>query len=118
MMNLICGLILMLGLTGCTTKVTVAEPTIEPVVEPTAEVITYQAPPEPVVEVIPIAPSSFHVWCEGYWRWTGARYVWSRGYWDHRPGYRYHRGGWSHVSGRWHYRPGSWHSHRSTRWHR
>lgn len=101
MMNFLCGLMLVLGLTGCAGEVTVAAPA-------TAEVVSYQAPPEPVVEVIPVAPTPRHVWCEGYWHWTGARYTWTRGYWDHRPGYRYYRGGWTHRSGRYYYRPGHW----------
>lgn len=123
MKKFLCGMFLALGLTGlvgCTGEVAVAAPeaTVEAVPAVSSEVVTYsyETPPAPVVEVIPVAPSPRHVWCEGHWYWTGARYTWVRGYWDYRPGYRYYRGGWARVDGRWHYRPAYW--GRSGHWRR
>lgn len=37
------------------------------------------APPAPIVEVVPVAPSPRHVWVGGYHRWDGRAYVWVPG---------------------------------------
>jgi YXWGXW repeat-containing protein len=38
------------------------------------------APPAPIVEVVPVAPSPRHVWIAGYHRWDGRAYVWVPGH--------------------------------------
>ncbi len=42
------------------------------------------APPAPLVEVIPAAPSPRHVWAQGHWEWSPrqGRHVWARGYYQ------------------------------------
>lgn len=47
----------------------------------------YGYPPPPRVEYRAVAPSPYHVWIDGEWFWTGARYDWHPGRWAH-PGYR------------------------------
>lgn len=68
------------------------------------------APPAPVVEVIPAAPSPRHVWVPGYHRWNRGRHVWVPGvYVVPRPGYRRwepHR--WEQRGGEYHFVPGGW----------
>lgn len=68
-----------------------------------AQVVVRVAPPAPIVEVRPVAPSPRHVWIGGYHRWDGHRYVWVGGRWALPP----RRGGvW--VPGRWAPRPGGY----------
>lgn len=58
------------------------------------------APPVPIIETRPPAPSHGHVWISGYHTWNGSVYVWTPGRWDLPPR--------SHA--RW--VPGRWHRHR------
>lgn len=67
-------------------------------------------PPPLVVETRPPAPSTRHVWVEGYHRWDGHAYVWTPGTWRRAPrahaawapGHWVHGGrGWYWVGGRW-----------------
>ena len=44
-----------------------------------------QGPPEPIVEIIPAAPSPSHVWVSGYYGYRGNRYVWSPGFYSVPP---------------------------------
>lgn len=68
------------------------------------------APPAPIVEVRPTAPSPRHVWVEGYHRWDGRAYVWTPGAWQIHPRgravwvpghYAQHRRGYYWVPGHW-----------------
>jgi hypothetical protein len=68
-----------------------------------AQVVVRVAPPPPVVEARPIAPSPRHVWIEGYHRWDGHRYVWVGGRWVIPP-----RRGVVWVPGHWDRRPGGY----------
>ncbi|MDX2018768.1 MAG: YXWGXW repeat-containing protein [Deltaproteobacteria bacterium] len=43
------------------------------------------APPAPVVERRPEAPSPRHIWVPGYWAWTNDRHVWVSGMWSMPP---------------------------------
>ncbi len=36
-------------------------------------------PPPAIVETVPVAPSTRHVWIAGYHRWDGRAYVWVPG---------------------------------------
>ena len=48
------------------------------------------APPEPIVEPVPVAPYRGAVWTPGYHRWQRGRYVWVGGHYVRaRPGFRY-----------------------------
>jgi WXXGXW repeat (2 copies) len=51
------------------------------------------APPVPLDEVVPVAPSPMYVWAPGYWSWDGATWLWVYGSW--RPHY-YYNYGWRH----------------------
>ena len=50
-----------------------------------AEVVVKIAPPAPIVEQRPVAPSHDHVWIAGYHRWDGNAYVWTPGRWEVPP---------------------------------
>jgi hypothetical protein len=50
-----------------------------------AEVVVKVAPPAPIVETRPVAPSHDHVWIAGYHRWDGNAYVWTPGRWEVPP---------------------------------
>src|SRR5678815_5657265 len=67
---------------GCYTK-----RTYSPVVAtaPTGTVIVTEAPPAPRQEVIGVAPSTSHVWVQGYWSYRNGRYVWMPGHYELRP---------------------------------
>lgn len=70
-----------------------------------------QIDPPPVrVEVRGVAPSPRHVWCDGYWRWSGHEHVWVAGSWQLPPRHRAHwvGGRWRHVRGGWYWVPGHW----------
>ena len=76
---------------------------------PGAQVIV-QAPPQPVIEELPAMPYAGAVWAEGYWHWSGSRYLWVSGRWLRPPrlglvwytgGYVRWRGGYVWVAGRW-----------------
>jgi hypothetical protein len=44
-----------------------------------------QAPPPPLVEVQPPAPSSASVWIDGYWNWDNRQYKWQAGRYSRPP---------------------------------
>jgi hypothetical protein len=88
-----------------------AAPTVvyeAPPVQPVEENVVV-APPPPIVEVRPAAPSPQHVWINGYWHWNGSRHVWVGGRWSApRAGMRWEPDHWVHdgriykrVPGRW-----------------
>jgi hypothetical protein len=69
------------------------------------------APPAPMVEVVPAAPSPRHIWVPGYHRWAGGRHVWVPGTYmlPPRPYYTHwepHR--WEFRGGYYHFRAGYW----------
>jgi hypothetical protein len=49
-----------------------------------SEVVADQAPPDPIVEVVPASPGVDFIWIPGVWIWQG-RWVWTRGHWDRPP---------------------------------
>jgi len=51
----------------------------------TRTTVVTEAPPTPRVEVEGPAPSTAHVWIQGYWTYIDNRWVWSPGHWDLRP---------------------------------
>jgi hypothetical protein len=66
-------------------------------------------PPEPIYETVPAAPAYGYVWIDGYWNWSGARWVWWRGHWEEpRAGYVYVQPYYSYQSGRRVYVPAHW----------
>lgn len=77
---------------------------------PTPAAGVEQAPPAPVVEVIPTAPSVEYVWAPGYWAWNG-RWVWTGGRWvlPPRRGAIWIPGHWERRRwGRHYWVPGHW----------
>jgi hypothetical protein len=72
-------------------------------------VVVQAAPPEPVVEVVPVSPGVGFVWTPGHWWWNG-RWVWAPGVWVRPP--RAHavwvRGHWAHEAHGWRWHEGRW----------
>jgi hypothetical protein len=70
------------------------------------------APPAPIVETIPVAPSPRHVWTQGHWQWSPAqgRHIWAPGYYQlpARPGQIWVHARWVNQGGEWVYAPGHW----------
>jgi len=52
----------------------------------TRTVVVTEEPPAPRVEVEGSAPSTAHVWIQGYWTHEDNRWVWAPGHWELRPG--------------------------------
>jgi hypothetical protein len=78
-----------------------------------AQVVRVQvAPPVVVVETIPAAPSSAHVWIHGHWRWDGSvsRHVWVPGRYEAPPaaGHIWYPHRWMHDGSAWVFVPGRW----------
>lgn len=71
--------------------------------------IVMTRPPASRTEVRPVKPYANAVWIDGYWKWSGGRYVWVLGYWTQSrpgktwiPGYWQQKGrGWGWVKGHW-----------------
>ena len=67
-------------------------------------------PPPLRYEVRPVMPGPGYAWTDGYWNWSGARYVWVPGawrrppyanaYWSH-PHYDHYNNGWQMHEGHW-----------------
>jgi hypothetical protein len=75
------GLALSLSLlAGCVVEARPRRVYIAPAPPPGEVVVVRETPPPPMVEVIPLRPSYYHVWCPGHWAYNG-RYYWVRGYW-------------------------------------
>jgi len=91
-------------LSGCYTR--------QPVVTTTGtgEVVVTEAPPAPRQEVIGMAPSTSHVWVQGYWSYRNGHYVWVPGHWEVRPRLNavWVPGHWDHSSRGWVWFPGHW----------
>lgn len=75
-----------------------------------ARVVVRVGPPAARVEVRGVAPSPRHVWCGGYWQWSGRDHVWVAGSWQLPPRHRAHwvDGHWRHTRGGWYWVPGHW----------
>jgi hypothetical protein len=70
------------------------------------------APPEPRVEVVPVAPSPHHFWVHGYWGWSGRSHVWVPGrYQVERRGYAYREPHWEPYHGHYRFHQGGWYRH-------
>ena len=102
-------LLVLLGslfISGCATK------HYEPVVSttPTGEVVVTEAPPAPRQEVVGTAPSTSHVWVEGYWMRSNGRWVWVPGHYESRPRLNasWVPGHWNQTSRGWVWTPGYW----------
>ncbi len=69
-----------------------------------------QAPPPPRRVAISPAPVAGAIWIDGYWNWTGARFVWVDGFWDRNPprGNVWERSRWMHTKRGWYRKPGRW----------
>lgn len=76
---------------------------------PAEVVIVRDAPPAPLVEVIPPRPGYYYAWCAGHWRYNG-RYYWVRGHWALPPrGYsRWIAPHWEVRGGGYFFVEGSW----------
>ncbi|NNE18156.1 MAG: hypothetical protein HKN10_06740 [Myxococcales bacterium] len=73
--------------------------------EPAPRVVVVHAPPPPPRRVVvrPERPCVGAIWVEGYWRYTGVRFVWVRAHWiAPRDGYRFVPPRW-HVHAGYHY---------------
>jgi hypothetical protein len=67
-------------------------------------------PPPLRYEARPVMPGPGYAWVDGYWSWSGARYVWVPGgwrrppyagaYWTH-PHYDHYDRGWEYNEGHW-----------------
>jgi len=94
-------------LSGCYTR-----QAYEPVVTTTGtgEVVVSEAPPALRQEVIGIAPTTSHVWIQGYWSYRNGHYVWVPGHWEVRPRLNavWITGHWDHTSRGWAWFPGHW----------
>ncbi|MEO6954182.1 MAG: hypothetical protein ABI321_20430 [Polyangia bacterium] len=88
---------------------TIAVPAVENVAHAQFVVI---APPEPIIEPIPVAPYEGAVWAPGYHRYHRGRYVWIGGRYQHgRPGYIWAPHRWEHEGRGWRHHPGRWQRH-------
>lgn len=94
----------LIGILGCSSSTVQAHPAETAEVE----VVVSSPPPPTLIEIRPIAPSVHHNWIEGYWVWSGYRYVWRPGFWLHRPGHRWHSGYWVRLERGWRYHRGFW----------
>jgi len=77
--------------------------------EPAPRVVIVEAPPPRPRRVVvrPEPPCVGAIWVEGYWRYTGARFVWVRGHWiPPRHGYRFVQPRWHVHAGYHYYTPG------------
>ena len=69
------------------------------------------APPAPLVERIPVAPSPRHIWAPGHWQWSPGqgRHVWVRGYYQlGTPGRIWVASRWVNQGGEWVFYPAHW----------
>jgi len=77
--------------------------------EPAPRVVIVDAPPPPPRRVVvrPAPPCVGAIWVEGYWQYTGLRFVWVRGHWvAPRDGYRFVQPRWHVHAGYHYYTPG------------
>ncbi len=91
-----------LSLTGC-----VVEPPHQHVEHVQPRIV--QAPPAPLVEIIPSAPSPDAYWVGGHWKWEGNRYVWNNGHWEQsRQGQVYQQSYWTQNGDAFVFHQGHW----------
>ncbi|HJZ87397.1 MAG TPA: hypothetical protein VKN99_19620 [Polyangia bacterium] len=83
---------------------------VRPVGPPVAEVEVELAPPPQQVEAVPAPPYGGAVWIEGYWHWSGVRYIWIGGHYERpRPGWIWVPHRWARAPrGHWRYHAGYW----------
>lgn len=75
----------------------------------TERIVVTEAPPAPLVEVIPVRPSPSVIWISGYWGWGGGRYIWHPGHWSGvRVGYTWAPGHWSRHGSGWRFSGNYW----------
>ena len=69
-----------------------------------------QSPPAPRRVTVPPRPVKSAIWIDGYWDWTGVRFVWVDGYWNRNPppGQVWERSRWIHTNRGWYRTPGRW----------
>ena len=48
------------------------------------EIVVSDAPPEPIIEEVQVAPDPSMIWIGGVWAWHG-RWVWEPGRFERRP---------------------------------
>jgi hypothetical protein len=81
----------------------------QPPVAPAQPVVVDTAPPVPIVEVRPAAPSPTHVWIPGYWHWHGNRHFWVYGRWSApHVGHVWEPHHWERDGVRWRFVWGRW----------
>jgi hypothetical protein len=97
---------LVVSLVGCVSP----EPVYYPAVGTQDQIVVYQQPPPPQMEVIAPAPVVGYTWSAGHWRWGNGAWFWTPGQWiAPRPGYSYLPGYWGRRGGAWVYQPPHWH---------
>jgi len=79
------------------------------------DVVYVAKPPPPlIVENRYACPSEQYVWVNGYWYWSGHKYVWRKGRWVRpprhgeywiEPRYEKHKRGYRYVPGHWDNKP-------------
>jgi hypothetical protein len=90
--------------TGCATHEEVA---VQSPPAP-AEVVVQSAPPPEQPEVIPVAPSTEHIWIRGHWHWNGG-WVWQPGHYEiRRVGLRWIPAHYDQRGPAFYYIPGHW----------
>tara|TARA_R110000824_G_scaffold85425_3_gene212287 strand:- start:3773 stop:4117 length:345 start_codon:yes stop_codon:yes gene_type:complete len=69
-----------------------------------------KAPPPPRRVTIPPRPVIGAIWIDGYWNWTGVRFVWVDGFWDRNPPRNriWEKSRWVHSNQGWYRTPGRW----------
>jgi|SRR6185503_11970842 len=92
---------------GCARRVVVHE---RVAAAPAGEVVVTTEPPPMKREVIGVAPSTRHVWVEGYWARSNGRWAWVPGHYELRPRERavWAKGQWDRTDRGWVWRPGHW----------
>jgi hypothetical protein len=91
---------------GCATKH--YEPTVT--TTPTGQVIVTEAPPPVRQEVVGTAPTTSHVWIQGYWMYRNGNWAWVPGHWEVRPRLNaaWVPGHWDQTSRGYAWNPGHW----------
>lgn len=92
---------------ACAVEVTPLTPTVTVQASP-AQVYVPSAPPA-VLYSAPPAPRPGYLWINGYWSWSGSRWVWIDGHWEARragyvwiaPHHEVRGGRHVYVAGRW-----------------
>lgn len=69
-----------------------------------------RSPPPPRRVAIPPRPVTGAIWIDGYWNWTGVRFVWVDGFWERNPpkGKSWEKHRWVHTKRGWYQQPGRW----------